>query len=96
MGATYSPATSSARRGNTRDGVLLSLSVVKTRQVDDSLTVTIADVVATPVWTENNRLAGGPAEVRVVPLSQVEDDALRTLRREQVASVIGAEWLPAE
>lgn len=93
MGATYDPGTSSVRRGNTRDGVLLSLSVVKTRQPDGALTVSLEDISALPVWTENNRLQGGPAAVRVVPMSEVSDEELRVLRRGQVASIVGEEWL---
>ena len=93
MGATYDPATSSVRRGNTRDGVLLALSVVKTRQVDDTVITSLEEISVQPVWTENNRLQGGPAAVRVVPISEVDDESLRALRRGQIASVVGEEWL---
>ncbi len=89
MAATYDHTASAARRGNPRDGVLLEVTLVKTRQPDDTVTVALSDIAAIPLWTENNRLSGGPAAVRVVPLSAVTDEALRAVRTEQVREILG-------
>ncbi|MDG1482822.1 MAG: CapA family protein [Myxococcota bacterium] len=96
MASSYSLATSSVRRGNTRDGLLVGVTVVKTRAVDGALTVRLEDITVTPLWTENNRLEGGPAAVRVVPLAAVEDEPLRASRLAQVAGVLGEEWVTGE
>jgi poly-gamma-glutamate capsule biosynthesis protein CapA/YwtB (metallophosphatase superfamily) len=93
MAATYSPIGSSIRRGNTRDGLLVGVTVVKTLEVDDTMTVELEGIEVTPLWTENNRLEGGPAAVRVVPLAAVEDEGLRAVRWGQVVGVVGEEWV---
>ena len=97
MGASYSPETSSLRRGNTRDGLLVELSLVKTRHPEGHATVSIEDVRAVPLWTANNKLTrapGEPDEIRVVPYASVAP-ALAERRRAVVTGVVGEAWFSA-
>ncbi|MFT4974220.1 MAG: poly-gamma-glutamate capsule biosynthesis protein CapA/YwtB (metallophosphatase superfamily) [Myxococcota bacterium] len=96
MGASYSPASSSLRRGNTRDGLLVGFSLVKTRHPDGRATVAVESVEAVPLWTENNKLTRGSGEadaIRVVPLAAASDAALMAKRRAVVVEVVGEAWL---
>ena len=104
MGRTYDPDTMAGKRGQTRDGVLLELTVAKTVAAGGNVEVTIEEVRATPLWTENNhRTRGrGPTHVRVVthgaggrraPGPGTASAALLAERRAAIEAVIGPGWL---
>jgi poly-gamma-glutamate synthesis protein (capsule biosynthesis protein) len=95
MGSSFDPASSSARRGNTRDGLLVGVSVVKTRHPAGHATIALEEITATPLWTENNkrtRQSGEADAIRVVPHSAGEP-GLMAARRAVVSGVVGEDWL---
>jgi len=87
MGANYDPESSSVRRGNTRDGALLSLTLV----LDPDGSRHIEDVAVTPLWTLNNPQA---TEVRVTTWEHLSDP-LREIRRSAVSAILGDHLTPA-
>jgi len=104
MGRTYNHSAMPVAKGHTRDGVLLELTVTKTRQPNGDTAVAIEEVRATPLWTENNHrvLAGGDTHVRVVthpaaagrrPAPGTATTELLGKRRDAIAAVVGEGWL---
>ncbi len=79
------------REPGTRDGVWLRVAV----DLDGRGGVRIGSVEAVPLWTENNhwdleRHRAAQSDVRVVPLTAVEDSELRAERERAIASALGA------
>jgi len=109
MAANYDTSTHTVRRGNTRDGLLLSWTFVATRQPGDQLKVSIEDLQLVPLWTENNKphQNGGPTQVRVRTHASIRQQlqnavpdrqrtalrALIDLRWQAIAEIVGAEYL---
>jgi hypothetical protein len=106
--AWYEPGLHAAEQGNPRDGLLLSLRLVKRRygRGDQRVVRTeLADVVATPLWTTNNtqgRDDSERVEIRVVPTRDrmaALDDALagasgeaEIVRLSRERTEMGARW----
>lgn len=75
----------------TRDGAWLRLGV----EVPEPGRVRVTTIEAVPLWTINNARdearTHAPADVRVVPLSAVEDAELRAERHAAIAAALGPE-----
>lgn len=77
------------REPATRDGVWLRIAV----DVDSTGQVCVGGVEAVPLWTRNNhwdveRRRADTPDVRVIPLSAVEDEELRADRRRKIGEVL--------
>lgn len=88
MGRTYDPSVHPIRKGNTRDGVLLTVDI---RRTDGGFTLTPTSI---PTWTLHTTEASGE-RIEVVPLAEVSP-SLRTLRTPHVAGILGPESKPGE
>jgi len=86
MAADYDPEKSSVRRGNTRDGALLKLTLV----LEHDGSRRIEEVGVVPLWTLNE--PEGP-EVRVTTWEHLSDP-LREIRQAAVTEILGDDLTP--
>jgi poly-gamma-glutamate synthesis protein (capsule biosynthesis protein) len=79
----YRPATSHPAGGDTRDGALLRVELVRWRDAQGRPRVALSGVDALPLWTEHApREGGGPPRIRVVALARALDEVRAARARE--------------
>lgn len=83
---TYAHGVQPAKMGNTRDGVILRFKAVRKRYPRGQVRVELADVVAEPLWTDNDALARVRAPSRPPRIRVVHVDAAIARTREALAS----------
>jgi poly-gamma-glutamate synthesis protein (capsule biosynthesis protein) len=86
MGRSYDPASSTVRRGDTRDGGLFEVEVTVERTAAGTRVVAVAPRLV-PTWMHNADTPDGP-DLRVLSLDGLPDE-LRTTRSTRVREVVG-------
>ncbi|HWV39503.1 MAG TPA: CapA family protein [Vulgatibacter sp.] len=88
---TYVHGVHPAKMGNTRDGVILRFKAVRKRYPGGQVRVELADVLAEPLWTDNDALArvrapSRPPRIRVVHVDGAIAEAREALAAEVAES----------
>ena len=88
---TYAHGIQPAKMGNPRDGVILRFKAVRKRYPRGQVRVELADVVAEPLWTDNDTLAlartpSKPPRIRVVTVDGAIAKAREALAAETAES----------